>query len=56
VAGTPAAIELFIDTVSRFPIIDTSRTGVTTMPGRQAPRLSDGTGTLTGLCCENDWG
>lgn len=56
VAGTPAAIELFIDTVGRFPIIDTSRTGVTTMPARKAPRLSDGTGTLTGLCCENDWG
>jgi len=55
VAGTPAAIELFIDTVGRFPIIDTSRTGVTTMPGRQAPRLSDGLGTFAGLRSQGDW-
>jgi len=41
VAGAPAAIELFIETIGRFPIVDMSRTGVTTMPGRRAPRMSD---------------
>lgn len=56
VAGTPAAIELFIETIGRFPIVDMSRTGVTTMPGRLAPRLSDDTGTLASPCSEGEWG
>jgi len=56
VAGTPAAIELFIDTLGRFPIVDMSRTGLTTMPGRQAPRLSDDTGTPADPRSEADWG
>ena len=41
VAGTPAAIELFLDTIERFGVIDVSRTGVTTLPGVRAPSLAE---------------
>ena len=39
VAATPSAVELFIETLGRFEILDISRTGVTTMPGPRAPTL-----------------
>ena len=42
VAGAPAAIELFLETIARFGIIDVSRTGVTPLPGEAAPSLSQG--------------
>lgn len=43
VAGTPAAIDLLIDTLASFPVLDVSRTGVTAMPGERAPSMRGAT-------------
>jgi acetolactate synthase-1/3 small subunit len=40
VAGTPAAVELFIETIGPFGVIDVSRTGVTTLPGLRVPSIA----------------
>src|SRR5262245_34719086 len=39
-AGTPAAMERFLAACAPFSVLDISRTGVTTRPGRHAPSLS----------------
>lgn len=39
VAGSPAAIDLLLDTLARFNVLDVSRTGVTTLPGAGIPSL-----------------
>jgi acetolactate synthase I/III small subunit len=46
-AGTPSAIELFVEVLRPFGLLDLSRTGVTTMPGRTPPSLGDRSGPAT---------
>jgi acetolactate synthase-1/3 small subunit len=43
VAGSPAAIDLLIDTLAPFSVLDVSRTGVTAMPGERAPSMRGAT-------------
>ena len=45
VAGAPATVELFLETIARFGIVDVSRTGVTTLPGEAAPSLAEASET-----------
>jgi acetolactate synthase I/III small subunit len=45
VAGAPASIELFLETMAQFGIVDVSRTGVTSLPGEAPPSLASASGT-----------
>jgi acetolactate synthase I/III small subunit len=39
VTAAPAAIDVLIDTLAPFPVLDVSRTGATATPGQRAPGL-----------------
>ena len=43
ITGAPASIDLLIDTLASFSVLDVSRTGVTAMPGESAPGLRGAT-------------